>query len=285
MQISAIMSIRITALFIYPIKSLGGIPLEQAEVTERGLRLDRRWVIVDGAGRFITQRDYPAMARLLVAESTSPGEAITITAPDGQSVAVPSQPTGEAVPVTIWKDTVTGIFVGRDADAFLSANLGTECRLVYMPDSTRRQVSQKYAGPEHITSFADGYPVLIATEGSLADLNGRMAAPVPMDRFRANIVVENAAAFAEDEWGRFRLGTAVLEAVKPCARCIITTIDQATGEKTGKEPLKTLASFRNSEKGVRFGENLIVIEPGMVRVDDEVEFLAPRGKFPKEGVA
>ena len=273
------MTIRIADICIYPVKSLGGIRLAEAEVTERGLRLDRRWMLIDEAGKFITQRDYPAMATLAVFVMADTNSLI-VTKLDGQSLTVLAPQGGEAIEVSVFKSTMPALWIGHEADQFFSDYLGTACHLVYMPDTTRRQVSQKYAGPEHIVSFADGYPLLLANTASLEQLNSRLPAPVPMDRFRANVVVEGAEAFAEDNWGRFKIGSAVFEAVKPCGRCIITTIDQATGQKTGKEPLKTLASFRNSEKGVRFGENLIVIEPGKIEVGDELEFLAPRGQYP-----
>jgi uncharacterized protein YcbX len=275
------MTIRITDIFIYPVKSLGGFRVSEAEVTERGLRLDRRWMVVDSTRKFITQRDYPAMAALHVAESLVPGQVITITMPDGESLAIPAAPAGQELAATVWKDTVPVITVSPEADMVLSAYLGISCQLVYMPNATRRQVNQKYAESEHITSFADGFPILLANQSSLDDLNARMASPIPMDRFRANIVVEGAEAFAEDGWGRVQIGSAMFEAVKPCTRCLITTIDQSTGQKTGKEPLKTLASFRNSEKGVRFGENLLVTKTGIIKVGNEVEFLAARGDYPR----
>jgi uncharacterized protein YcbX len=281
------MPILVTDIFIYSVKSLGGIRLAEAEVTERGLRLDRRWMLVDETGKFITQRDYPAMATLRVTESNVRGDAITIATPAGRILNVPWVQDGQTIEVTVFKSTMSAVLVGGEADEFLSAYLGIRCQLVYMPDTTRRQVSQKYAEPHHITSFADGFPLLIANTASLDDLNRRMASPIPMDRFRANIIVEGAEAFAEDGWGTLQIGSAVFEAVKPCTRCIVTTIDQAIGQKTGKEPLKTLASFRNSEKGVRFGENLIVIAPGKIKVGDAVNLLATRGLYPKmlEGAA
>jgi uncharacterized protein YcbX len=267
--------IRVVGLFIYPVKSLGGFAVTSTTVTDRGLAEDRRWMVVDETGKFLTQRQHPTMATLRVVPHEEGGGRFTIADPSGHAVTIGSG-IGDPVEVTVWRDQVQARPVSVEADDLLTRHLGLRCRLVHMGDDSHRQVDPRYAPPGRITSLADGYPVLIASTSSLADLNGRMDKPVPMSRFRPNIVVEGSLPFAEDGWGTLRIGTAEFEAVKPCSRCIMTTIDQDTGEKTGKEPLKTLAKFRNTPDGVIFGENLLISRPGMVGIGDMVEFIAPR---------
>ena len=270
----------VTALFIHPVKSLGKISLTRCEIDERGLKWDRRWMVVDPDGKFITQRQVPAMATLTLAPLDD-RDTFSLTASSGQSVVFsPADHDGTTIMGTVWKSTLPVRPAGHHVDEFLTHHLGLPCRLVYMGDAIR-QVDPGYAEPGRLTSLSDGYPILLANEASLADLNGRMPQGVPMDRFRPNIVIKGADAFSEDGWGTVRIGTALLQAVKPCSRCIVTTIDQDTGEKTGKEPLKTLAAYRNSPGGVLFGENLIVIQPGEVRVGDTVEHVAPRERLPR----
>ena len=158
-----------------------------------------------------------------------------------------------------------------EADRWLSGVLGRPCRLAYMPASTRRASNPRYGGPGRLVSFADGYAFLVVSEASLAELNGRLARPVPMDRFRANIVVSGCGPFAEDGWGEFSVGTARLRMAKPCGRCQVTTTDQSTGEVTGPEPLATLSAWRMSaEFGARFGMNAVTVSPGAIRVGDEL---------------
>lgn len=260
---------------IYPVKSLKGIGLQESSVEGRGLRFDRRWMLVDENNRFLTQREHPKMALF---ETTLHGGQLEVSF-NGSGLPVPTGEADGQVDVEIWKDTVTVSAFGQNINRWFSDILGTECRLVAMPETTRRTVNSEYAvrPDEDIVSFADGYPFLLIGEGSLADLNSRLDKPVPMNRFRPNFVVSGSEAFAEDTWKRIRIGEAEFHVVKPCARCVITTVDQATGEKTGKEPLKTLSSYRSVGGNVMFGQNLIAEKSGgTVRVGDEIEVLELR---------
>ena len=192
--------------------------------------------------------------------------------------------------VRVWSSVVDAVPASREADAFLSDYLETPCRLVYMPDSTRRASNPAYSGDrERLVGFADGYAYLIANAASLADLNRRLAerghAELPMNRFRPNIVVSGAPAYAEDGWGEIRVGDAVLRAAKPCGRCEVTTTDQSTGEVRGPEPLATLAGYRNSDEfGVMFGLNLVTLRPGTIRVGNALRASA-RDAAPGSGRA
>ena len=256
-------------LYTYPIKSLGGFRVEQADVTERGLRHDRRFMLVDAQYRFLSQRERPAMALM---QTMLHGQYLRIAS--GQEPAhfleVPLEPgSGEEIRVDIWNDTCTAITVSAEADRWFSSALGLDCRLVYMPDDSRRQVDLQYAKQGDITAFSDGYPILMIAQASLDDLNSRLHEPVPMNRFRPNIVLSGGEAFLEDRMGRFTVNGIGFAGVKPCARCVMTTIDQASGVP-GKEPLKTLSAYRSRNNKVLFGQNVIARGTGLVRVGDEV---------------
>ncbi|MEP6704443.1 MAG: MOSC N-terminal beta barrel domain-containing protein [Acidobacteriota bacterium] len=256
---------------IYPVKSLKGFSLESALVEDRGLQFDRRWMLVDENRNFITQREVPRMAAVKI-EVNDRGLSAAI---NGSSIAIPAEPvTGEIATVKIWSSSVRGEFYPREVDEWFSSKLETACRLVLMPEATKRKVNPFYAVRrfEDTVSFADGYPFLLIGEASLADLNSRLDVPVPMNRFRPNFVVAGSGPFEEDSWKRIRIGSTEFHVVKPSARCVLTTVDQATGEKDGKEPLKTLSTYRNRNGNVLFGENLIAeTAGGTVRVGDKVE--------------
>jgi len=267
------MPITITALHVYPVKGLGGIQLEKARCTDRRIEHDRRWMVVDAENQFITQREIPKMATVWT-ELT--GDSLLLTAPDEDEVEVPFEPEGtEPMRVQVWRNNVEALAASSEADAWLSKYLGVPCRLVYMPDSTQRECNPEFAGPGKLVGFADGYSYLVTNESSLADLNGRLAAQgesvLPMNRFRPNIVVSGADAYAEDQWGEVAFGDAVLKGVKPCGRCQVTTTDQATGEVRGPEPLRTLTTYRESTRfGVMFGMNLVTVKAGVLNVGDAV---------------
>ncbi|MCE0745247.1 MOSC domain-containing protein [Acetobacter sicerae] len=232
---------------------------------------DRRWMIVDHAGQFITQRKYPVMATLHVSVTT---EGLRL-ARNGRPALVVKRPTDltHSVMVTVWKDTVQALDAGDEAAQWTSDAIGLPCRLVYMsrPESDRPRRLDERA---FTNSFSDGFPLLITTLASLDDLNNRLAAPVPMDRFRPNLVVSGAEAWEEDSWARIRIGDTELSLVKPCSRCVMTTVDQDTGIiPDRKEPLATLARFRKQEGGVMFGQNALVEQSGRVTAGDEVEIL------------
>lgn len=259
--------ITISALHIYPVKSLGGIHLKEAELTERGLRHDRRFMVVDPQGECFTQRNFPKMATVWT--EIADGE-LRLAAPDAGEVAVEAEPDdGEEMSVRVWRSTCPAIAPSAAADRWLSDFLESPVRLVYMPDYSQRPTNPSFA--QSLVSFADGYPILVTNEDSLADLNARLSRPVPMNRFRPNVVVRGAGAFAEDGWGEFDVGETRLKMVKPCGRCQVTTTDQTTGGVTGPEPLSALAQFRDKgELGACFGMNAVVVSGTRVRVGDQV---------------
>ncbi|WP_173835004.1 MOSC domain-containing protein [Halomonas sp. HG01] len=271
---------RITQLNIYPVKSLRGIALDQATLTERGLALDRHWMVVDARGRFVTQRECPAMAKVTVRLEPS---RLVLEHPEAAPLAVPLARHGlERLEVSIWKDTCEALDEGAEAAQWLTAVLGDGrrrdgrqgdeeggLRLVRFPEERRREVEADYLrGESAHTAFPDGYPLLVAHQASLERLNERLAEkgldPVPMSRFRPNVVVEGEGAFAEIDWDELALGSGVrLGLRKPCKRCKIITQDQRTGEApVPKEPLKTLVEMDTQPgwKGAFFGQNAVPLD-------------------------
>jgi uncharacterized protein YcbX len=264
----------VQSLHVYPVKGLKGIDLEAARCTERGLEHDRRWMVVDREGEFITQRSHPKMATVW---TDLEEDALLLSAPDMPEMRVPFDPgVAPLERVRVWKSVVKAVPASREADGWLSEYLGDALRLVYMPPESRRFSNPHYAGPDRQVGFADGYALLAISQASLDDLNRRLAArghaPLPMNRFRPNIVVVGSAPYAEDGWRDIRVGEARLRGVKPCGRCEVTTTDQSTGEVRGPEPLATLATYRDSaEFGVMFGMNCVTVAPGTIAVGDPVE--------------
>lgn len=261
---------------IYPIKSLKGIPLQVAVVEDRGLKYDRRWMLVDDDGRFLTQREHPAMARIGVRIE---GDEL-IASFGGEELRLPMESdTGKRVRVKVWSSTLKAEEYPAETGEWFSDALGMQCRMVRMPEGERRLVNPFYAVRKFkdVVSFADGYPFLLIGQASLDDLNSRLEAPVPMNRFRPSLVVAGAEPFAEDNWKKIRIGPTVFHLVKPCGRCVVTTIDQQQGEKTGPEPLKTLSGYRKKGDKVLFGQNMIAEKAGgTLRLGDEVEVLESR---------
>jgi uncharacterized protein len=263
----------LSGLYVYPIKSMGGIPLEAWDVDGRGLRYDRRWMLVDEDGWFISQRELPRMALIGVRIE-----------PDRLVVVAPGMPllelslgttTGKTIPARIWDDVVEAWPVGDDADRWFGEFLGVRCRLVFLPDESVRPVDPDYGETGDQVGLADGFPFLLISEASLADLNARLEQPLPMNRFRPNLVIGGCEPFAEDGWSRVRIGSITFRVVKPCSRCAITTVDQTT-VVTGKEPLRTLARFRKVGNKVLFGQNLIHDGTGTLHTGDPVEILQTR---------
>jgi hypothetical protein len=246
----------IAALFIYPVKSCRGIALAAAELTERGLAHDREWMIVDAAGRFVSQRELPALALVRTAISE---DALALSASDGSAIEIPRQRRRTPRIVTVWNDTVAAIDEGDMPAAWLSARLGRDVRLVRFDASVRRLCNRDYAGDSGAhTGFADAYPLLVLSEASLADLNARLAAPLPVDRFRPNILLSGCEPYDEDHFEEILTGPVRMKPVKRCTRCRITTTDQETGERAD-EPLATLSTYRMDTRldGVAFGVNAI----------------------------
>lgn len=262
---------RISALFIHPVKSLAGIAVDAFRLTDRGPEHDRRWMLVDEAGRFLTQRVHPRMALFATAMEDGCLVIHERSHPDDR-VTVPLTPAGgEGLRVEIWDDACEAIHPSPEASVLLSERLGVSVRLVYMPDSSRRPVEPDYSMHADITSFSDGYPLLIIGLSSLDDLNARLPEPVGMERFRPNIVFSGGPPYAEDGMRRFTVGRIRFFGVKPCARCVLTTVDPMTAA-TGPEPLRTLASYRTRGGKVLFGMNLLYEGGGMLRVGDELRF-------------
>jgi len=256
---------------IYPIKSLGGISLQSSEVEERGLKYDRRWVLVDDSKSFFTQRDFPEMALINVSIETD-GLKLQHKTKTVEPLFVPFEFEHSAKDkVVIWDDTVTGEFYNNQIDSWFSEIIGIKCHLVKMPESTKRVVDENYV-KNKIVSFADGYPFLIIGQSSLDDLNSRMSVPLPMNRFRTNFVFAGGKPFEEDNWKKFKIGNVVFQAVKPCARCVITTTDQETAERA-HEPLLTLSKYRKIDNKVMFGMNLVCESIGKVKLGDMIILL------------
>jgi MOSC domain-containing protein len=263
----------LSGLHVYPIKSCGGIAIEEWEVDERGLRHDRRWMLVDEAGRFMSQRRFPRMALIGVRIGH---DGLIVDAPDLPPLEVPLQPqAGRLMLARVWNDLVESMTVGEEADRWFEEFLGVRCRLVYLPERSLRPVDPAYGAPGDQVGLADGFPFLLISEASLADLNARLEQPVPMNRFRPNLVVGGCEPFAEDDWKLVRIGQITFRVVKPCSRCAITTVDQRNAAKS-KEPLRTLARFRRAGTKVLFGQNLIHEEKGIIRINDPVKVIRAR---------
>jgi len=267
---------QISQINVYPIKSLGGVSLSDSIVEKRGLKFDRRWMLINEAGKFITQREFPQMAAIKV--EILP-HSLRVSHSTSEKTISFEPVVQEAISVKIWSSRCRANVYENVVNEYFSDALETNCRLVLMPPETKRKVSYFHAvHQDDAVSFADAYPFLLIGENSLRDLNEKLETPVPMNRFRPNFVVSGSEAFAEDDWKQIKIGTAVFHVVKPCARCVMTTIDQAIGAKQGVEPLKTLAGYRIPKRSIKkkilFGQNLIAENIGaVIRVGDEVEVL------------
>jgi hypothetical protein len=260
----------LSGLFFYPVKSLRGIALERAPVDGRGIRYDRHWIVVDAAGKFITQRQQPRMA--LIRTALTPG-GLRLSAPAMPDLDVAFVPDGAAAAtVQVWGDQCLAQGAGAEPAAWLSRFLGIDCRLFFMPEQTERAVDPSYAGPQDRVGFADGFPFLLISQASLDDLNSRLEQALPMLRFRPNLVVSGCAPYAEDGWRRIRIGGLSFRVAKPCSRCVIPTIDPDTGEK-GVEPLRTLNRYRREGNQVYFGQNLLHDGAGELKLGATVEVL------------
>ncbi|MFD5181592.1 MOSC domain-containing protein [Streptomyces sp. NPDC058372] len=272
----------LTSIHVYPVKGARGLAAAEAAVEPWGLAGDRRWMLVDAEDRCITQRAFPSLA--LVSAEALPGGGLRLAAPGQEpwEVAEPG-PGAPTATVEIWKDKVRAVLGDAAAGARLSSFLGAEVRLVHLAAPARdRLVDQKFGAPGETVSFADGYPLLVTTTASLAALNALIAegdhaaeGPLPMERFRPNIVVSGTAAWAEDTWARVAVGEVTFKVSKMCGRCVVTTTDQRTAER-GKEPLRTLSRHRRFGSQLVFGQNLIPESAGTVRAGDPFTVLARR---------
>lgn len=264
------MSLSLASIHVYPIKSLGGFAVKEAQLTDRGLQHDRRWMLVDEEGNFMTQREVGAMACLHT--SALPGGFRVTDIRNGSALDLPwSLAAGPERMCSVWSDRVRTI-IGEDAwGAWFSAQLARKVDLVYMPDATKRRTDGRYA--KGLTSLSDGFPFLVVSQASLDELNCRLEEPIPMDRFRPSLVVAGGTAFQEDNWTDILIGNANFQLVKPCARCVVITTDQRTGERS-KEPLRTLTTYRSKGNKVLFGMNAVGPVGGSVLVGDEVTVLS-----------
>lgn len=262
-------SITVRDMFIYPVKSARGIAVDEARVTDRGFEHDRRFMIVDAKGRFLTQREHASLA-LLEVQIRSDG--LGLVAPGKGEVEVALRPrSGPTRPVTVWESTCEGVSLGPQAKELLSAYLGIQCDLVYMPDESVRLVGADHGPEGERVGFADAFPFLLLSEASIDGLSARFRAPVPTNRFRPNLVVSGASPHEEDEWSAFAIGDVAFRAAKKCGRCSIVTIDQETGDAAA-ELMTTLSSYRVHDKKVRFGQYLSHQGVGTIRRGDVLSF-------------
>jgi uncharacterized protein len=260
--------VRVSEIFTYPVKGCRRVPHDEAVVEPWGLAGDRRWLITEPGGVAITQRD---LAKLTLLSAHPWAHGLTLSYPGRASLVVGPLRPDPTAKGTVWGTTVAATPAGDRADAWLSAVLGIEVRLIWLDDPTRRATDPDYSRPDDRVSFADGYPILLTNTASLDQLNDWMGEPLPMTRFRPNVVMDSDLPFVEDEWtgGTVRIGQMTFRVPKPCDRCVVTTTDQETGVR-GKEPLRTLARYRNFNQGLMFGTNLIPVGTGTIRVGDAI---------------
>lgn len=277
---------KVTGINIYPVKSLGGISLEECSIEKRGFKFDRRWMLTDKNGEFFTQREFPKMATLSIEIKD---DSLQISTSANEKIEVPFEfEKNQTQKVTVWNSVCDAFVLPEDINEWFSNVLETNCQIVYMPDESERKINELFRQNSEIVSFADGYPFLVIGENSLNDLNEKLETKLPMNRFRPNIVIDGAEAFAEDRWKKIRIGDSVFRSTKPCARCVMTTVEQNSGEFDGKEPLKTLAKYRLAKdifpnelealdlgaNSVLFGQNLVAENfGGKIKLGDEVKIL------------
>ncbi|MER5834803.1 MOSC N-terminal beta barrel domain-containing protein [Streptomyces sp. NPDC002130] len=267
------------SIHVHPVKAVRGLAPRQAVVEPWGLAGDRRWVLIDAGGKVVTQRQQPRLA--LAAAELLPGGGVRLSAPGMPPLTVPVPRPSVTVPVEIFRDKVEAVPAEDDAaHAWCSSHLGIEVRLVHLDDpATRRPLAPEYARPGETVSFADGFPLLLTTTASLDALNSLIAqgeyadeGPLPMNRFRPNVVVTGTPAWAEDDWSRLAIGDVPFRVAKTCGRCVVTTTDQDTGER-GREPLFSLGRHRRRDGKLVFGQNLVPLSRGTIRVGDPLRIL------------
>ncbi len=276
----------ISEINIYPVKSLKGFSTETSVVEERGLKNDRRFMLVDGRNDLVTQRELPILATVSVRYDKN---TLQLSTNPRNEIVIPADFSGTGkITVRVWDSFCEAIVADEPTNQWFSKLTDTDIRLVRMPETTRRSINQRFDHGNDIVSFADGYPLLVIGENSLGDLNSKLEKQIPMKRFRPNLVISGSAAFVEDSWVKIKIGATTFRSTKPCVRCIVPTIDQETGISDGKEPLKTLASYRKSvdvfpdrfesfglaKNDLLFGQNLVAENFGeMIKVGDEVKIL------------
>jgi len=258
-------------LFIYPIKSTHRVSQLRSRVESWGLAGDRRWMVINEDDVFLTQRELPKMSLIQAIPRSDQRLMLTAIGQRLISVEVPEE-TAPVFQVSIWKDSVPAQIANHEVNTWLTTFLGRTVQLAYMYDPGARLADPAYAKHGTSISFSDGYPLLCTTKVSLEELNRKLSQPIPMERFRPNVVVSGDHPFGEDTWKRLRIGEVTFAVVKSCTRCVITTVDQDTAAQ-GKEPLRTLSSFRKWNGKVYFGENIVPENTGIIQRGDEVEVL------------
>lgn len=257
------MPIEVAALQIYPIKSCRPTTVDNWAVEQRGFRHDRRWMIIDKDGRFRTRREMPILARI---EPHIQRDTLTLKKEGLKEISVPLIPEGPEIDVQIWNATPKATAVSREADAWVSEAVGEESRLVYMSETSRRDLAASYNSGNDIVSFADAFPILVLSYESVDDLNSRLDSPITFHRFRPNLLLKGCKPYEEDSWKRIQIGDVVLRAARTDIRCLVTTQDPLTGEVLGQEPLRTLATYRRVENGVIFGMYYVPEKLGEISV-------------------
>lgn len=268
----------VSKLFVHPVKSLAGISVNRFAIDRFGPAGDRRWMVVNEKGHFLTQRQYAGMALIKTAlnESGLQGNHLTLLAADGNQIQLSPGHVGDVITVTVWGDQCEALVAPEAVNLWMSEQLGVKCRLVFMPEQNRRQVDTDFAEQGETVGFADGFPLLLTTEASLQDFNDKLSListlTVDMDRFRPNVVVSGNEPWAEDQWRRIRIGEAIFRVAKPCSRCAIPTIDPTTGHKQA-DVFRALKQHRQRDGKVYFGQNLLVEKAAPLQTGDEVEVL------------
>lgn len=265
--------VRLATIHIHPLKSGAPLARESARVEPRGLEHDRRWMVVDADGKFITGRKHPRLT--LIHADPADGSALHLHAPDMPPLHLLPSATSPRLHVEVWDSRVAAQVTNPASDEWISTFVGIRARFVHMDEACLRSVDPDHSQPGDIVSFADGYPLLAISQAALDQLNSRLAHPVPMLRFRPSIVIAGTQPHAEDGWKRVRIGGIEFDVAKPCIRCVFTTVDFERGEfDPSGEPLRTLLTYRRTPKGVSFGQNLIARGTGTLRVGDKVEIIA-----------
>lgn len=255
----------LSEIWIYPVKSLGGIRMQQANVLEKGLQYDRRWMLVDEQGAFMTQRVFPRMALFKVKLEN---DELSVYH-HGDRISIPSSTTDNASEVKIWDDSVTALEVSQEHNVWFSERLDMKCKLVFFPEKNARPINPRYQINDENVSLADASPFLIIGQRALDFLNTKLDEPLPMNRFRPNFVFTGGEPNEEDSWKNFSIGDNRFVAIKPCARCVLTTINQDTAEK-GQEPLRTLTTYRKTGSKILFGQDAVAIDHKVVKQGDSI---------------
>jgi len=258
--------IEVSELYIHPLKSAASVSVKKAALDNLGFEYDRRWMLVDPDGNFLSQRQLPEMCLI---QAHADADVLSVSVP-GQNVIKVATKSDQVRQVVVWGDSCRAFDAGELAASYLSDFLKTSCRLVSFPADEKRQVDLIYANPGDLTGFSDGFPLLIISQASLDDLNRRLDKPVSMTRFRPNIVVSGCEAYAEDSWKRIIVGGIEMQVVKPCSRCSIPSVDPKTAVRS-LEPVKTLRAYRMKDSKIYFGQNVIANSTGVLEIGMSVE--------------